>query len=179
MKLIGISGKKRSGKNTIAEYLQRVYGYKEAAFAAPLKESARIIFGLTPAHTDGELKEVLLPAWGLTSRQIMQLLGTEAMRAAFGADVWIKSLFARIDNDAKAVAVSDVRFPNEAWAISTAGGVVVRVNRAGLVSDDHPSETALDDYAFDYVVQNDGSIGELYNQVDAIIEAQRMREVAP
>jgi hypothetical protein len=170
MKLVGISGKKRSGKNTIAEYLGRAYGFKEAAYADPLKTAARAIFGLTPAHTDGELKEIVIPRWGLSPRQIMQRLGTEAMRGTFGEDVWIKSLFARIEGEAR-VVVSDVRFPNEADAVREDGGIVVRVERPGLVStDDHPSETALDGYEFDVVLLNAGTIGGLYAKVDWLFE---------
>ena len=84
--------------------------------------------------------------------------------------------------------ITDVRFPNEAKAIKDRGGVVIRVNRPVLndLKDDtvtamayalsiqakqrkkgiyHPSETALDDYEFDHVIENDGSIEELVKKV--------------
>jgi len=83
--------------------------------------------------------------------------------------------------------VTDVRFPNEAQAIKDRGGIVIRVNRlteeqkiASLkaranrpnnaiklaLKNEHPSETALDDYdGFDYVIENNGSIEELVEKV--------------
>lgn len=83
--------------------------------------------------------------------------------------------------------ITDVRFPNEVQAIKDRGGIVIRVNRpetwksTGCVIMDmssndrskdvvikyteHPSETALDDYEFDIVVENDGSIEELVEKV--------------
>lgn len=88
--------------------------------------------------------------------------------------------------------ITDVRFPNEAQAIKDRGGIIIRVNReidttalqkgSVLLSDviksmsveHHPSETALDDYKFDYVIDNNGSIEELINRVrDLIINNDR------
>ena len=82
--------------------------------------------------------------------------------------------------------ITDVRFPNEAQAIKDKGGIVIRVNRfseeqkiallkvrAGRLNnslelalkDAHPSETALDNYKFDEVIENNGSIEELIEKV--------------
>ena len=82
--------------------------------------------------------------------------------------------------------ITDVRFPNEAKAIKDRGGIVIRVNRlteeqkiASLktranrpnnaiklaLKNEHPSETALDNYKFDHVIENNGSIEELVEKV--------------
>ena len=87
--------------------------------------------------------------------------------------------------------ITDCRFPNEAQAIKDRGGIVIRVNRGkqcgscestftkgsecpncrsgnwvhGNIDSTHPSETALDDYEFDHVIDNNGSIGELVEKV--------------
>lgn len=83
--------------------------------------------------------------------------------------------------------ISDVRFPNECQAIKDRGGIVVRVDRPrhiptgteGLYIDldrartnseiidysTHESETALDDYKFDYVIENDSDISSLIEKV--------------
>jgi len=75
--------------------------------------------------------------------------------------------------------VTDVRFPDEVKAIEDRGGVVIRVNRPDepLIEDgttiyyppfddvEHPSETALDDYEFDYVINNNGTIEDLVEKV--------------
>ncbi len=170
MKLIGLSGKKQSGKDTVARYLKVHHGCVHMAFAHSLKEAARTIFGMTEEHTDGALKEEMLPIWGLTPRQIMQQLGTEAMRGTFGDEVWIKSLFTRAAAVEYAV-ISDVRFLNEAQAIRNRGGILVRIERAGLISTDtHPSETALDDFDdFDHVLLNDGTVEDLFRQIDRVL----------
>lgn len=74
--------------------------------------------------------------------------------------------------------ITDVRFPNEAQAIKDRGGIVIRVNRPlerlgnsklpklkHTSNNQHYSETVLDDYEFDYVIDNNGSIEELIEKV--------------
>jgi len=80
--------------------------------------------------------------------------------------------------------ITDVRFPNEAQAIKDRGGIVIRVNRPlgphNLKYNDdgttdfkgslHPSETALDDWTFDYAIDNNGTIEELISNVKNLLE---------
>lgn len=64
--------------------------------------------------------------------------------------------------------ITDVRFPNEAQAIKDRGGIMIRIERPGVESHcggQHPSETALDNYNFDYVIENEGSIDELIQKI--------------
>jgi len=77
--------------------------------------------------------------------------------------------------------ITDVRFPNEAQAIKDRGGIVIRVNRpcpeCGVTEGhkfgcltykkliEHPSEIALDNYEFDHVIENDGSLDELIGKI--------------
>ena len=83
--------------------------------------------------------------------------------------------------------ITDVRFPNEAQAIKDRGGIVIRVNRgerecncglkesehdkvrhAFIPKEEHPSETALDGWDFDYVIENNGSMEELIKKVEQL-----------
>ena len=69
---------------------------------------------------------------------------------------------AQLDRPGTPVVLTDVRFPNEAEAIQAAGGRLVRVVRPGQdTSDQHISETALDDLVADVEIQNDGTLDEL------------------
>lgn len=79
--------------------------------------------------------------------------------------------------------ITDVRFSNEADAIKQRGGIVIRVNRpckeCGLLTThkiscskniiEHESETALDDYNFDYIIDNSEGIDFLIEQVRIIL----------
>ena len=118
----------------------------------------------------------------MTPRLMLQLLGTECGREIIHPDIWVNALFADYKcpcNNCRPVEcdslanwiVTDVRFPNEAQAIKDKGGIVIRVNRYdenGMpykTLNNHPSETALDNYKFDEVIENNGSIEELIEKV--------------
>ena len=73
--------------------------------------------------------------------------------------------------------VTDVRFPNEAIAIKDRGGILIRVNRFNSnqqLFDQHPSETSLDDYPFDYTISNNSTIEELIEQVKVILIKEKI-----
>lgn len=76
--------------------------------------------------------------------------------------------------------ITDCRFPNEAQAIKDKGGIVIRVNRPDYsiqiteVKLKHPSETSLDNWEFDYVIENNGTIEELIHKVKEMLEKCQM-----
>ena len=175
MKLIGITGKARSGKDAVAKFAWAQYGFTRIAFADPVKMAAQAKFGLTAEQTwRDDLKEVVIPHWGMTPRQIFQMEGTEAGRNVFGGDLWIKrfmlsyNLLKHTDD----IIVPDVRFDNEASAIRSLGGIVIEIRRgvAGLTgaSGAHVSESGLSLPA-DHVIDNNGTLEELYAALDTIV----------
>lgn len=184
-KLILVSGKKQHGKNTVANFLKvfgkdRGFNVVEMAFADPLKEAAEIIFRLTPMQIwNGKEKETLDKRWDMTPREIMQKLGTEIGRN-ISPDVWVRNLCYRIQEadfekncpNPTLVVVTDCRFPNEVeLPKKILGNVsVVRVSRRDMPStpfDNHPSETALDEYTgWDYFIANDSGMDGLKDSVE-------------
>ena len=135
----------------------------------------------------------------LTPRLLLQLLGTDCGRNIIHPNIWVNALFADyihmdytdVEDGIKYTVleeskwiITDLRFPNEAKAIKDRGGIVIRVNRPlgphNLKHNDdgttdfngslHPSETALDDWTFDYVIDNNGTIEELISNVKNLLE---------
>lgn len=185
MILIGISGKKGSGKDLLASYLKSKYGFVNIPFAKELKSAVRRDFNLTLEHTDGLLKEskteyisnivhavngmvIRTDYW--TPREIMIAYGQFFRQ--FDKDYWVKKTFNKIQeirmfhnygSDAR-VTISDVRFKNEADYIKSQDGILVRLERKPElnvykdVSNDI-SETDLDDYKnFDLVLPEESNI---------------------
>jgi len=152
MKLIGLYGLARSGKNTVADFLAEK-DYNERSFAHQLKFAARMIFGFSMTQVFGDEKDDIDGYWGFTPRWALQVLGTDCVRNHIGDDVWIKSFFRHldittIDPDTAKYVVSDVRFLNEAEAIREKGGKlwkIVRTDHEGLSGETgtHASETEL------------------------------------
>ncbi|MFJ9827730.1 hypothetical protein ACIRSU_25705 [Streptomyces sp. NPDC101160] len=181
--LVGLAGAARSGKDTAAEALLSS-GWQRKAFADKVKE---MLYALDPIMLEKEYAEGVTSlryevdgyGWETTKdvypevRQYLQRLGTEGGRAALGEDVWVHALLHDCETWGPTV-ITDVRFPNEADAIRSRGGLVILVERAGqdhAAHAGHASENALAGYEFDAVIRNDGTVWDLYVTVREVIMA--------
>lgn len=172
--IIGIAGRKRSGKDTIANYLRDRHGYIVRKFAAPLKEALKSLFALSDEQVEGNQKEDADPRWGVSPRQLMQFFGTEVMQhkaqellPEIQKSFAVKRMF--IDDLPKKTVISDVRFKHEADELKKRGALLIKVVR-GIPnsSNEHPSETEVDNLECDLVIQNNGTLEDLYAQVNEI-----------
>lgn len=163
--IIGIHGKARTGKDTIAKHLINKYNFIRYAFADPIKETINPLFGWNERHSDGELKEVIDPKWEFSPRQAYQKFGTEFGRA-LNNNLWLIVAEDRIDKN-KNYVISDVRFENEATFIRRNGGIVIHVfsNRAQDVNE-HISESGINIDIKDIAITNNGTIKELLETID-------------
>ena len=164
--IIGISGFQGSGKDTIADYLQNIYGFKRDSFASTLKDAVAQVFGWDRELVEGRTKESrawreTIDTWwanrlnipDLTPRWVLQVWGTEVCRHGFHDSIWIASLENKLRKTHNDVVISDVRFPNEITAIKNAGGIVIRVVRGpepswysvAQVANQHPQPNASTD----------------------------------
>ena len=131
--------------------------------------------GIFPKKADMELVS-------MTVRDLLQKLGTDAMRNGLHENTWVNALMADYtptqvqwadgpvggyeDGPMPNWIITDTRFPNEARAVKDKGGIVVKVERPGVGPiNDHPSEVALKDYPFDYTINNSGSLEDLVQSV--------------
>jgi hypothetical protein len=132
----------------------------------------------------------------VTPRLMLQLWGTEVCRKGFHDDIWIASLENKLRNSTDDIVISDCRFPNEIKSIRDAGGIIVwvkrgelpewyqdavntnegRGNMSWLISKDrlaklgiHASETAWVGTDFNAVLDNNGSIDELFSKVKDLV----------
>ncbi|HXJ56944.1 MAG TPA: hypothetical protein VNU68_09790 [Verrucomicrobiae bacterium] len=164
MILIGISGKKGSGKDTACQIIRRLIGEDNVlrlAFADALKEEVSAACCISVRQIE-EQKAVFRP--------ILQWWGTEFRRGLFGDTYWIERLNERLEAARQChqpvCIVTDVRFQNEAEAIRAAGGCLLRIHRPTAPTNDaHPSETVMDGYRFDDVIDNSGTISEFEGNI--------------
>jgi hypothetical protein len=191
IKLIGIAGAKGSGKDAAADRLVDKYQYQKISFADPLKAACKIIFHLSEAQLYGDRKEIVDARWNKTPREIMQTLGTEVVRN-LGKDTWIKSAQIKIeklhwektlgaDHIDLNIVIPDVRFLNEAEFIKETGGLLVYINRETVLNkfSEHSSETELSTFnGFDFTINNNSSLADLYKSIDNIIASQKENENA-
>lgn len=165
MKLVGIHGRARSGKDTLADFLVRHHNWKRIGLADPLRLFVSQITGIPVEDLmDGDVKEAPLP-WlgGKSPRQLMQTLGTEWGREYVCSDVWLCVAERLIGEAAKqgyaGVVVPDIRFDNEAEWIKELGGTLVHLHRDGVAEvAGHKSEAGVDPSLVDLHVDNNGPL---------------------
>jgi dephospho-CoA kinase len=177
---IALSGRLRSGKDTIANHLYIKHGFTTVSFGDALKKNAHATF---PWVGEFSKPRALYQQFGQLMRQI-------------DSDVWIKHAERAVKGaidfnvntgaDKVGVVITDLRQPNEyEWARAN-GFTLIRVTapdedriaRAKIAGDDfneadleHETESHIDGFAVDYEIHNDGSVDDLKAQVDAILEA--------
>ena len=103
--------------------------------------------------------------------ELLQLIG-DSLKLHYGADVWVRNLLDKIPPNKK-IVIGDVRHQVEVRELNYAGIPILRINRRDRIIDRNPthiSEIDLDDYPFDYVIDNDGLIEELYEKIDMFME---------
>lgn len=183
--IIGLAGRAGSGKDSVRSILEMHAHFAGLAFAEPIRGMLRELFntnGVSDEYiTDRALKETPIPGLGVSYRHMAQTLGTEWGRQCMGADFWLNIAGAYLA-DLKAqgyerFVVSDVRFANEAAWVRAQGGVVWRVERPGLDSvRAHVSEAQ--DFEADAVLDNSGTVRQLYDRVLAALFAHNAMRCA-
>jgi hypothetical protein len=171
MKVICISGKAQHGKDAAAQFMKDI-----------LEDDGKSVL---ITHFGDLLKYICLKffEWNEekddAGRSLLQYVGTDVIRKS-QPDFWvnfIKSILSLFPTEWDYVIVSDCRFPNEYECIRDEGFDVtlVRVYRpdfTSLLNDEqltHPSETAMDEYKFDYYIENNGSIEGLRKSTRAFL----------
>jgi len=188
MVLLGIVGNKRSGKDTVSDYLVNNHNFCKLAFADPIKQISKIMFDFDESQLHGDKKEVIDTRWGITPRDVFQKIGTEfgqfdlikyfpQLENKVGRNFWVKKLkleYKKLPVNSN-VIISDVRFNHEIKEIKKMGGKIIFIDRKynkSVKKDNHISETELtsiDINLFDFVIHNNKSIHELYEIISNLV----------
>lgn len=162
--LIGLSGKRQSGKDTLAAALVDRHGFTRVAFADQLKAMLYVQNPLVLLDDDKSLYRLAqlvdLVGWDTAKanadvRQLLQRAG----QWVFTVDkmFWVKAALATVPEGAPGIIVTDVRFDHELAWLRSAAGLLVRVERSGhVITDTDPSETVADAWDYDFTVLNAG-----------------------
>lgn len=176
---IAITGKMRSGKDTIAEYLVEKYGYKKFSFGGNMKKIADQLFGgiHKPSRSVYQkfaqlCREIDPDVW---IKQVdKSIIYYKSMYKAFGAE-----------DEISPIVISDLRQPNEYDYCKRNWYFIVRVttpedariqriyNLEPNITEEeinHCTEGYVDNFKVDYEILNDGTIEDLFKKVDKMVE---------
>lgn len=163
---IGLVGKAGTGKDTVAAYLMAVYGFKKFAFADKLKEIDAELFGPTEGKDRKRLQE-----FGQFCRKI-------------NPNVWIEQLDKKLRGYNGNAVITDIRQWNELRYCQDNGFVIVKIvadtkvrlkrmqergDQFTLIDLMHETEMQMDEFPYDYWIDNNGTFNDLANQTDYII----------
>lgn len=170
MKVVLISGKAKTGKDTVGGYI---------------KDKLQMIYpdlNIGLIHYDDELKYILRQYYGWNGVDdeygYTLLQNTRAKIREYNKDYFVN----RIIQQARAIApdyliIPDVKYKNEinTWFYQGYLPLLVRVERQlsnplTKEQENHPSECELDKYNFDYYIQNDYSLQELQFQCEEVVK---------
>lgn len=138
----------------------------------------------------------------LTLRNVLQMLGTDFFRDQVNRQIWVQYTLheaeqlmtkgglyqptqgyqkmsthfaAAMGNETRSVVVSDCRFLNEAQAIKDKGGIIIKINRDTALVDSHISENEMKEIPFDYQIDNNGSLKDLNESVEQVVNVMLSR----
>ncbi len=196
MKVIGVTGKAGSGKDTVANHLIAKYGYRREQFAYDLKRIVCETFDWDrdrmdeleykeekPVNPDGTFQCPGPDGEGLTRRDVLIELGTNCLRDKVDQDIHVKLTARRVEPVLRAfrgqraarIIFADVRFLNEAAAIRSWGGEIwrtVKIGGSGTsgASAAHKSETEMDLITADCILEAaHGQVDLLLRQADLLL----------
>jgi hypothetical protein len=171
MKFILINGKKRSGKDYFAQLLQdeldiRGVSSEIISYADPIKLILAETFDISLDEL--EFYKNKASAVGIKNskdrytkvtnmRSVIQKFGTDAMKTWFGEDVWVEILLGTAKTlDADYIIIPDFRFKSEYIEDSITLNIVNDTNTDDCQTSQHISENELNDFDFDFVINNTG-----------------------
>ena len=193
-KIILINGQKRSGKDFSATLLTELLkeqgnSVEVLSFATPLKQIMCDTLGVGMEEmeefknnsADYDMPFMAYPnnqppvQFGrINFRELLQRFGTEGMKPVFGESVWADiTLKMAIESTSDVIIIPDFRFNIES---DTMLNSELDIKTLKIKNDDvdggedlHASERELDDYLFDYTIDNTGHSEHLGNYLETFI----------
>jgi len=181
--ILGLNGLKGSGKDTVAAYLIKEYGFERRAFADPMKKSMAAFLGVdfhmieqwkNDLHIKIVVEDDRNPSKHIAEKNFrtgVQDYAEDGHRGVFGQNFWLDwTLPKDAFYSGRKIVVTDVRYPNEAMRIHNCDGFVVNIVRPDLTSDDsHKSEQPLENREIDFKLVNDETLDVLFLRTENML----------
>jgi len=162
--IIGLGHKKQVGKDTCYKIVKENfpnYNIVRVAFADELK---RVVWEALYKNLGFPLEMFDDPKMKPLLRPTLKSHGT-FMRDYVDQGFWADRVLNRLTDPDIIYIITDLRYYlSEADKIKNLGGMTIKIIRSEVDDNDtDPSETALDNYTFDYILDNNGNL-EDYKQ---------------
>ena len=166
IRILLVGGYLQSGKDLAADYICKKYGFERFAFADCLKDEVSEFFGINRQSLDtGSLYDN-----GETVRDLLIRYGDEKRKD--DQAYWIKKVIRKIEGKrSDQVVIPDFRYPEEYHFCKEhfSSGLIstMKFYRYDYPKRTDPSETSLENFPFDYYINNQKDIYNFYTDTNS------------
>lgn len=167
--VILLGGKAGSGKDTVASFLCKNYGYTRIAYADALKDYVSNTYNIKRElfdTQDGKKSIIKIGGENITLRQLLIQVGTEKKidDENYWVDKVINDIYLLQNNK---IVISDFRYPQEYTTLLKHFTIkTLKITRESIEDYNDSSETSLYNFKFDYIIDNNSTLKELSESVD-------------
>lgn len=206
LKIVGLIGDARVGKDTFASEFVTKHNFIPLAFADPIKAVARLLFDFTDEQCQTDKKDQIDVQWGIKPRDFFKTFGTELMQRDIynylpdlnipKKHIWSQILINKLKNLIKNghlnFIITDIRFPHEMEDIKEfvathmpVNFVTVKITRGQTHSlvhsiTSHESQTALNLMCptdIHYTISNDGTLDDFLGKSHDFIQSLILKQI--
>jgi hypothetical protein len=168
-----LSGKINSGKDYAADILVKKENWVKVSFASSLKKLASEKYEIDIKDLNTQQGKKKLYSSGLTYRDLLIDLARDLKKK--DKNIFVKKALEEIKNTGDVnIVIPDWRYPHEIEYIyknlaSNINIITARINRHCSFIVDDPSETSLETFNFDFVIENNKDEKFLYSKILEIL----------
>ena len=166
VKIIGLLGRSRVGKDTVADLIIKDYKqYVKVKLSYTLKVALCELYGFTMKQFESSDKDVVDKRWNKSPRETIQHL-TSSMMDFMGKDFFTKRLYDDYDKNkiAPYIIITDIRYNHDIQEIRRRNGLVIKIERPNN-SVKYECENHIDSLEGDVTIINDGNIENLHEKI--------------
>jgi len=194
MRCITLYGRKRVGKNTVANAIRQYvdqhkmsWKIKEISFAKPLRQILGILYDIPDEflYDDSSKDRVVDVTWEeinidngksgrMTYRELLQAMGTDLFREQWSNNIWALIPFRKQYPENSLILITDARFENELRMSKKHGGINIHIIRPGKTkaqTDTHASENQeIPEKLFDFTIIGKEGVPALTKQIHDLLD---------
>lgn len=184
--LIGLVGVERSGKDTIADFLVKNYGFKKYSLASPIREIGKLMFGWSDEQLNGEKKDIIDPETCIKPRDFLTWFGTDICQYDIynrfpslkekipQRTIWANMMgkFIKENIYINPIIITDIRFNHEVDIFQKYGGIILYVSRKEKETISQLAKYDLNDIInsrVNYVFDNNSDLESCKQQINILI----------
>ena len=176
--ILGLTGVRGSGKDTLADHLVDHYGFRRIAFADPVREKVKFLLQLNSDEEYDSVKRTQL-FWERHSDSVKNIDGRHLVREigmlmlSYDKEQFTNYVTNEITKNIEKFhyVVTDLRMKHEYQSLKRLDAFVVKIETGKENTDSHVTEVGFSDDMCDYIIHNtDRDLQKFQSNIDYMIQ---------